>query len=180
MTGVLRRDLLEGRTVALAGGVAAAIRDALAQLGARLVALEPGLDEESGAEWARSNAPLHTLVFAARDAFQQGGRDGLSAALEQAWIATRATATGAQIPSEEGGKVVLIAPGPRAGAYAEAVRSGLENLARTLSVEWARYRITATAIAPGEGTTDEQLGMLVSYLASPAGDYFSGCRFDLS
>ncbi len=163
MVNVLRRDLLQDRTIALAGGIPSAVRDTLADLGARVVELAPELNEETGAAWASENAPLHTLVFAAHDAFQEGGRDGLSSALDQAWIATRATATGAQIPVKNGGKIVLIAPGPQAGAYAEAVRSGLENLARTLSVEWARYGITATAIAPGEQTTDEQLGMLVSY-----------------
>ena len=60
-----------------------------------------------------------------------------------------------------------------------AVRAGLENLARTLSVEWARYGITAVAITPGTSTTDAELAELVCFLASPAGGYFSGCRFDL-
>ena len=66
-----------------------------------------------------------------------------------------------------------------AQAFAQASRAALENLARTLSVEWARYGITATAITPGAATTDEQLAELVCFLVSPAGDYFSGCRFSL-
>ena len=83
------------------------------------------------------------------------------------------------IPAQRPGKVVLIAPRPDAGAFAQASRAALENLARTLSVEWARYGITATAITPGCATTAEQLAELVCFLVSPAGDYFSGCRFSL-
>jgi NAD(P)-dependent dehydrogenase (short-subunit alcohol dehydrogenase family) len=73
----------------------------------------------------------------------------------------------------------MIAPRPDAGAFAGAARAALENLARTLSVEWARYGITATAITPGKATTDDQIAQLVCFLVSPAGDYFSGCRFSL-
>jgi len=58
-------------------------------------------------------------------------------------------------------------------------RSALENLARTLSVEWARHAITVTAIAPGAATSDEEVAGLVAFLLSPAGDYYSGCRFEL-
>ena len=67
------------------------------------------------------------------------------------------------IPGEHGGKVVLIGPRPDAGQFAEAARSALENLARTLSIEWARHRVTATMIAPGPRTTDDQLAELVCY-----------------
>jgi NAD(P)-dependent dehydrogenase (short-subunit alcohol dehydrogenase family) len=100
--------------------------------------------------------------------------------LEHAWLATRAVATGAQIPGEAGGKIVLVTLASDAGAYALAARSGLENLARTLSVERARYGITLAALAPGPRTTAEQLGTLLGYLVSAAGAYFSGCRFDLN
>jgi NAD(P)-dependent dehydrogenase (short-subunit alcohol dehydrogenase family) len=74
---------------------------------------------------------------------------------------------------------VLIAPAAGAGRYADATRAGLENLARTLSIEWARYGITVTAIAPGVATRDEDIALLVAFLLSPAGDYYSGCRFEL-
>jgi citronellol/citronellal dehydrogenase len=70
---------------------------------------------------------------------------------------------------------VLVAPGPEAGP----LRAALENLARTLSVEWARFDVRTTAILPGAETTDEELGTLVAYLASPAGDYYSGCALAL-
>jgi NAD(P)-dependent dehydrogenase (short-subunit alcohol dehydrogenase family) len=98
--------------------------------------------------------------------------------LPLAGLATRAVATGALIPGS-GGKVLLLAPRAGAGAHVDAVRAGLENLARTLSVEWARFAITVVAICPGSRTTDEELAGLVCFLLSPAGGYFSGCRFDL-
>jgi len=74
---------------------------------------------------------------------------------------------------------VLIAPRPDAGSFAVAVRDALENLARTLSVEWARYGVGTVAIAPGALTTDEEVAELVSFLVSPAGEYFTGCVFEL-
>ena len=51
--------------------------------------------------------------------------------------------------------------------------------ARRVSVEWARHRITVTALAPGPDTAPSDLYTLVCFLASPGGDYFSGCRFEL-
>jgi hypothetical protein len=83
------------------------------------------------------------------------------------------------IAAERPGKVVLVGPRPDAGPFAGAARAGLENLARTLSVEWARYGVTAVAVWPGERTTGEELAELVSFLVSPAGDYLSGCRLAL-
>jgi NAD(P)-dependent dehydrogenase (short-subunit alcohol dehydrogenase family) len=73
----------------------------------------------------------------------------------------------------------MVAPRPDAGRHATAARAGLENLARTLSVEWARYGITAVAIWPGRHTTDAELAQLTCFLVSPAGGYFSGCRWEL-
>jgi citronellol/citronellal dehydrogenase len=79
----------------------------------------------------------------------------------------------------EGGKLVVLAPPVDAGRHSGAVRAGLENLARTLSIEWSRYRIRTTTIAPGPGSRAADIAALVVYLASPAGDYFSGCVFSL-
>ena len=77
----------------------------------------------------------------------------------------------------DGGKLVLLGPRPRDGAHAAALGAALENTARTLSIEWARYAIRTAAILPGDATTDDDVAKLVAYLASPAGDYFSGCAF---
>jgi NAD(P)-dependent dehydrogenase (short-subunit alcohol dehydrogenase family) len=177
---LLRDGLLGGRAVALAGGVPAPVGDALGRAGARLEALPEFVPAEEGVgEWARARSPLDALVYCASDAFGPGGRAGLDAALAQAWAAIREIVTGDLIPRGQAGKVLLIAPPPDAGSFARAAQAALENLARTLSVEWARYGLTVTMIAPGGATTDAELAEIVCYLVSEAGDYFSGCRFDL-
>ena len=82
-----------------------------------------------------------------------------------------------------------------------AARAAVENMTRTLSVEWARHGIRLVAVAAGQfdtetlrtkypkeivervaetvplgrlGTEDEMAWMM-AYLASPAGDFLSGC-----
>jgi hypothetical protein len=175
----LRHDLLRGHGIMVAGDVPETIRGALIGLGARVDELEDGLDEQRAEEWARARAPLGALLFDARGVFGRGGSGALRATLEQAWTAIHALANGTLIPGPEASKIMLIAPAPDAGPHAEAARSAIENLARTLSVEWARYGVSTTALEPGPATTDEQLAELVCYLASPAGDYLSGCRLDL-
>jgi len=156
---VLRAGLLTGCEVALAGD--RAVGPALQTLGARLCEV--------------SDAPLSALVFDARTAFAAGG---LTGALDDCWAAV-STVAPALIERDGPGKVVLIGPGPATGAHASAVRAGLENLARTLSIEWARHGITACAILPGPDTRPAELEELTAFLLSPAGEYFSGCRFEL-
>jgi len=160
----LRPELLAGRTVSLVGD-APAVKSRLTELGARV--------ETEASESADA------IVYDAGPAFGDGGRDGLREASARGWAAIREVATGALIGQERGGKVVIIAPRPEAGAFAGAARAALESLARTLSVEWARYGITATVITPGTDTADDQIAELACFLVSPAGDYFSGCRFSL-
>jgi NAD(P)-dependent dehydrogenase (short-subunit alcohol dehydrogenase family) len=179
---VLREQLLAGHAIALGGGVSGRVQSELEGLGAR-VELVPGgdglADDELTSEWARARAPLDALVHDAAGAFASGGGAGLVAAMEQCWVAIRAVVTGALIPSERPGKVLLIGPRPDAGAFADAARAGLENLVRTVSVEWARYGITAATISPGRETTDQELAELVCFAVSPAGGYLSGCRLEL-
>lgn len=180
---LLREQLLEGRSIALAGGVPPALQESLVELGARTEMFEPDVEQSIAGEgvgsWARRWAPLQALVYDASSAFAGGGSEGLRTALERAWVAIHELATGELIPSGRGGKIVLIGPRPGAGAFAEGARAALENLARTLSVEWARHQITVTMVAPGARTTDQDLAGIVCYLVSPAGDYFSGCRLSL-
>jgi NAD(P)-dependent dehydrogenase (short-subunit alcohol dehydrogenase family) len=167
---LLREDLLAGRTVAVGPGVSSVVTGLLSELGASVC----GLDGAAG------GGAVGAIVHDAGPAFAEGGgAEALAAALEQTWDAVAAVAAGSLIPEGAGGKVVLIAPRAGAGRHAEAARAGLENLARTLSIEWARYGITATAIAPGATTREEDVASLVAYLLSGAGDYFSGCRFEL-
>ena len=164
--------------MALAGGLAPEVSRALSALGASVHELDPALDEDGVRDWADGVAPLHALVFDAAPAFADGGQAHLGTALEAAWVATRGVATGALIPAGAG-KVLLLAPRSAGASFADAAQAALENLARSLSVEWARYGVTAVAIAPGARTTDDELAELVCFLVSAAGDYFSGCAFEL-
>ena len=162
----------------LDGGSPDTVRRALRDLGAQVLELDSGLDEDGAPEWAAASPGITALVYDAGPAFGSGGPDALREATERAWVATRAVATGALIPAGAG-KVVLIAPRPDSGPLAAAACAAFENLARTLSVEWARYGVTAVAVAPGAAATDDELAELVCFLVSPAGEYFSGCLFEL-
>jgi NAD(P)-dependent dehydrogenase (short-subunit alcohol dehydrogenase family) len=116
---------------------------------------------ELGAEL--SSEPPDVLVFE--------GSGGVPAVLDEAWDAIRGALRDDQL-------IVLIAP-PPGDVHAEAARAGLENMARTLSIEWARRGIRPVAITPGRTTSPAEIAELVAFLASPAGAYYSGCRFDL-
>ena len=122
---------------------------------------------------------VDTLVVDGAAAFGSGGLGGLRAALDGAWADVLAVAERRWLADGAGGKLVLVAPRPDAGEHAGAAAAALENLARTLAVEWARFGVRVVAIAPGPRTTDDELTALVAFLASAAGEYFSGCRFDL-
>jgi NAD(P)-dependent dehydrogenase (short-subunit alcohol dehydrogenase family) len=177
-----RDQLLDGRRFATAGEGGGAIVAKLVSLGAGVEAMPEQLllDEEAAAAWARERgAPLSALVFDAGQSFGEGGGRRLQASLELAWRAARAVAVGALIEGDAPAKLVFVGPRPSAGAHAEPARAALENLARTLSVEWARYAITAVAVLPGTQTADAEVAELVCFLISEAGEYFSGCRFEL-
>ena len=119
------------------------------------------------------------------------------------WLMTHAAATKAFIP-QESGKVLSVTLSPHNGmpgmVHSGAARAAVENMMRTLAVEWARFGIRACAIAAGQFDTEtlrtkyppevveavpatvplqrlgteEEMAWLVAYLASPAGDFFSG------
>src|SRR6478672_12582580 len=119
------------------------------------------------------------------------------------WLMTHAAATKAFIPQREG-KVMSVTLSPHNGmpgmVHSGAARAAVENMMRTLSIEWARFGITLCAVAAGQfdtetlrtkyprevvenvaGTvpvgrlgTEEEMAWLLAYLASPAGDFFSG------
>lgn len=176
---VLCPGVLAGVRVALAGGGGAAVGERLGALGAEVRVLRADLaDEEAvGAEVA-AGGPVEVLVVdgAALHAAAGGAMAGLRSAVDDGWNAVRAVANAWWVADDApGGKVVLLAPAPEAGLHAEATAAALENTARTLSVEWARFGIRTTAIRPGDGAATDEVAELVAFLASPAGDYFSGC-----
>jgi citronellol/citronellal dehydrogenase len=123
------------------------------------------------------------------------------------WLMTHAAATRAMIPAG-GGKIVNVTLSPHHGlpgmAHSSAARAAVENLTRVLSIEWSRFNIRLTALAAGHFETEaiqkyprpvaegvartvplgrlgrpEEHAWLVAYLASPAGDYYSGCVITL-
>jgi hypothetical protein len=149
VTEVLRPGVLAGVRVAVAGG---SVAERARALGADVVA----------------DGEIDVLVW---DCGALGGR----AALDGAWDAIQPAVAG---PLAGGGLIVLLAP-PPGDAHAEAARAGLENMARTLSIEWARLGIRPVAVLPGAATAAGEVAELVAFLASPAGAYYSGCVFDL-
>ena len=119
------------------------------------------------------------------------------------WLMTHAAATRAFIP-QEGGKILSVTLSPHNGmpgmVHSGAARAAVENMMRTLSIEWARFGIKTVALAAGHFATEtlltkypqaivdnvarsiplqrtgraEEMAWLVAYLASPAGDFYSG------
>jgi len=119
------------------------------------------------------------------------------------WNMTHAAATKAFIP-QGAGKVVSVTLSPHNGmpgmVHSGAARAAVENMMRTLSVEWSRFGIRLCAVAPGQFDTEvfrtkypaevvatvpatvplgrlgrpEEMAWLIAFLASPAGDFFSG------
>ena len=105
------------------------------------------------------------------DAADPAARD--AAALDGAWDAIRGHVAAAE---RARGLIVLI--DARAGDAHHAAARGLENLARTLTIEWARHGIRPVAVLPGEAGAGE-IAELVAFLASAAGAYYAGCAFTL-
>jgi NAD(P)-dependent dehydrogenase (short-subunit alcohol dehydrogenase family) len=171
---LLRDGLLEGVTVFVvdageASSFGRAVAEGTEQLGARVRTSAP----------QAALAELGTVDMLVVDGAALFASHGLGGCLADAWEATRAVVNGTLLPAARGGQVVYLAPPPGAGEQADAARAGLENLARTLSVEWARHEITVVTIALGDSTDPGEAAALTAYLASPAGAYFSGCLMDL-
>lgn len=124
------------------------------------------------------------------------------------WLMTHAAATRAFIP-QGGGKVLSVTLSPHAGmpgmVHSGAARAAVENMMKTLSVEWSQYGVKLCALAAGQfGTetlrtkypavvvenvaktiplgrmgTEEEWAWLVAYLASAAGDFYSGATITM-
>ena len=177
---LLRDDVLEHARLVVAGG-GAHVADACAALGAHVAVLGADLrDEEATAAAAAALGIVTTLVVDAGALLRGGGEglEALSACMDGAWSALRAVANAAFIP-DGFGKAVLLAPRPGDGEHAGAARAALDNLARTTSIEWARHGVRVVAVLPGDATPDAAVADLLAFLASPAGDYYSGCALEL-
>ena len=195
---LLRPDVLAGVVVLLAGdgesrpgSFTPAIAEACGELGAKTSRWRSGeavpadadvLVVDAASSFASAPMPApHDPAGAAGAALRH--------CLDEAWQASHAVANAAFIDAQRPGRIIYLAPrSPSlthadavhdAGGHADAARAGLENLARTLSIEWARYAITTVALAPGPHTTADEVASVVAYLASPAGAYFSGCQLDM-
>lgn len=191
MLDVLRPGVLEGLTVCVVGD-GAAERERAAALGARVVTVDGDLGDEDAVGLAvGALGPIDVLVVDAASEYADagGGMPGLRRAVDDGWNVVRAVVNAgwtedAEVAGDEagdaavrGGKVVFLAPVADAGEHANAVGAALENAARTLSVEWARFGIRITAVRPRAGAAADERAELVAFLASPAGDYFTGCSF---
>jgi citronellol/citronellal dehydrogenase len=134
----------------------------------------------------------------------KGFRTVIELNVEGTWLMTHAAATKAFIPQREG-KVVSVTLSPHQGmpgmVHSGAARAAVENMMRTLSIEWARFNVKLCAVAAGQFDTEtlrtkypqpvvenvhrtvplqrlgtpEEMAWLIAYIASPAGDFLSGC-----
>jgi citronellol/citronellal dehydrogenase len=139
----------------------------------------------------------------AEDITPKGFRTVMRLNVEGTWLMTHAVASRAMIPGG-GGKIVNVTLSPHNGlpamAHSSAARAAVENLTRVLSIEWARFGIKLTAVAAGHFETDtlktkyprqvvesvagtvplgrlgqpEEFARLVTFIATPGGDYLSG------
>jgi citronellol/citronellal dehydrogenase len=133
----------------------------------------------------------------------KGFRTVIELNVQGTWQMTHAAATKAFIP-QRSGKVISVTLSPHQGmpgmVHSGAARAAVENMMRTLSIEWARFGIRLCAVAAGQFDTEvlrtkyppqvsenvartiplgrlgtpEEMAWLIAYLASPAGDFFSG------
>jgi NAD(P)-dependent dehydrogenase (short-subunit alcohol dehydrogenase family) len=170
---------IEADDAATAQAVAQALAE-LGELSLLLVDAASAFRSEPAAGESTAGSPRVAADAGANvDANADSSAAGLVRALEASWRVTQAVANAAFIERGAPGRIVYVAPRPDAGVHADAARAGLENLGRTLSIEWARYNIAPVTIAPGAATDSAEIAALTGYLASPAGAYFSGCLLDL-
>lgn len=122
--------------------------------------------------------------------------------LNGTFYVTREVADKCMIPQKSGVIVNIVIDmfkGVPAGAHSGAARAAVDNLTKTLSVEWAQHKIRINAIAPGIVRTDglnmyppamvdqmltvvplqragkpEEIAWMIAYLASEAGDWITG------
>src|SRR6516225_8544555 len=100
---------------------------------------------ERAAQLLGSDGPVVVVVDGAA-LFDAGD---VRTCLDAAWDGVRAVIAERVIPAKGDGRVVLLAPRPGAGSGARATRDALENMSRTLSIEWSPYGVRTTSVLPG-------------------------------
>ena len=151
--------------------------DAEANLLAAEVALggPPDLLVHSGS--AEGSAPAHTLDLLA-------WRAAVSSDIDRRFLDSAAFLR-RRLKAGGGGAILFLLPGPGGGVGRSAqatIRGGMENLIKTLAVEWARDGVRINGIASRacepEGLADTaartSLGHLAAYLLSDYAAYVSG------
>jgi citronellol/citronellal dehydrogenase len=205
VTGCGRREEPLAETAALAAGLPGSFdreamdirdEDAVEQLYDRLLERHGRLDTLVNNAGGQFLAPAETIT-------PKGFRTVIELNVQGTWLMTHAAATRAFIP-QGGGKVLSVTLSPHHGmpgmVHSGAARAAVENMMRTLAVEWARFGVRTCALAAGQFATEtlmtkypkvvidnlersipigragraEEMAWLVAYLASPAGDFFSG------
>jgi NAD(P)-dependent dehydrogenase (short-subunit alcohol dehydrogenase family) len=165
--------------------------------------LVDGILEQQGRLDLLVNNAGGQFLAPAEEISTKGFRTVIELNVQGTWNMTHAAATKAFIP-QAGGKVVSITLSPHQGmpgiVHSSAARAAVENMTRTLSVEWSRFGIRLCAVAPGQIDTEvfrtkypgvvveqvaetiplgrlgrpEEVAWLIAFLASPAGDFISG------
>jgi citronellol/citronellal dehydrogenase len=125
--------------------------------------------------------------------------------LNGTFFMTSAVAQKAMLPAKRGrivNVIANIARGFPGMAHTGAARAGVENLTKTLAVEWAAHGVKVNAVAPGtirsSGTTQygedlleisrkatplkrlgtpEEVARVIVFLASDLNDYVTGCTY---
>src|ERR1044072_4493410 len=162
-----------------------------------------GLLESHGRLAVLVNTTGGQFLAPAESITPKGFRTVIELNVQGTCLMTHAAATKAFIP-QGGGKILSVTLSPHNGmpgmVHSGAARAAVENMMRTLAVEWARFGIKTCALAAGQFMTEtmatkypqvvvdnlersipigragrsEEMAWLVAYLASPAGDFFSG------
>src|SRR3954453_22040546 len=133
----------------------------------------------------------------------KGFRTVIELNVQGTWLMTHAAATKAFIP-QGGGRVISLTLSPHNGmpgmVHSGAARAAVENMMRTLSIEWARFNIKTCAVAARQFDTEvlrtksppqvaegvhrtvpvqrigkpEEMAWLVPYIALPPGRIYYG------
>jgi citronellol/citronellal dehydrogenase len=158
------------------------------------------------AEWGGVDALVNNaggqFVQPATDVKPKGFAAIMTANLEATFFVTQAVATRAMIPQKRGAIVNVVIDmfnGVPGAAHAGAARAGVENLTKSLSMEWAEHGVRVNAIAPGTIDTGglanypqivkdslleaiplgrygraEEIAWMIAYLVSDAGAFVTG------